>query len=253
MPVAERTWIIHTDYITIVHREMQKSFFQGTVTLPDIKQKVGKAPNKKCKAIAKRSPCTTNEKQSYHGARNPAGLPTGIPPCSTLEMYPWTRPEQTLLPAPSPATPLWQTWSKQYASTTLFVSCLLVFLLNLYNCMKPTHGIFLSASAQSQALLAVSGWPQHSLPWICFRRIGGTFLESWPSCRSEHLDLHTFLFLQERARGNKQGSNWNRGFLYRNSCFNLIQKGNTTTIQREKANYNFSTRSWEHEDSCNNS
>lgn len=130
MPVAERTWIIHTNYITIVHREMQKSFFQGTVTLPDIKQKVGKAPNKKCKAIAKRSPCTTNEKQSYHGAWNPAGLPKGIPPCSTLEMYPWTRPEQTLLLAPSPATPLWQTWS----STLQLLFLCLVSLFSYLTC-----------------------------------------------------------------------------------------------------------------------
>jgi len=90
---------------------MQESFFQGTVTLPNIKQKVGKAPNKKCKAIAERSPCTTKEQQSYHLAWNPAGWPEGNTPGSTSEMYVWTQPEPTLLPAASPATPLWQTQS----------------------------------------------------------------------------------------------------------------------------------------------
>lgn len=128
MPVAERTWITHTNYITIVHREMQKSFFQGTVTLPDIKQKVGKAPNKKCKATAKRSPCTTNEKESYHGAWSPAGFPEGNPPRSTSEICPLTRPGQTLLPAPSPATPLWQTQSSMLQPLFLCLVSLFSYL-----------------------------------------------------------------------------------------------------------------------------
>lgn len=41
---AERSLIIHMNYTTIMHRDVQKSFFQGTATLPNIKQNNGKSP-----------------------------------------------------------------------------------------------------------------------------------------------------------------------------------------------------------------